>query len=71
MPELTGAQVEATDLRAGAALVLAALAAKGETEISGIELIDRGYEHLDLKLRKLGLPIFRGSRKSQMPGMNS
>ena len=59
VPELTGAQVEATDLRAGAALVLAALAAKGETEISGIELIDRGYEHLDLKLRELGADIER------------
>jgi len=57
--ELTGAQVEATDLRAGAALVLAALAAKGETEISGIELVDRGYEHLDAKLRQLGADVER------------
>ncbi|HHV94151.1 MAG TPA: UDP-N-acetylglucosamine 1-carboxyvinyltransferase [Firmicutes bacterium] len=59
VPELTGAQVEATDLRAGAALVLAGLAAKGETEISGVELIDRGYEHLDVKLKKLGADIER------------
>lgn len=57
--ELTGAQVEATDLRAGAALVLAALAAKGETEISGVELVDRGYEHLDVKLRQLGADVER------------
>ncbi|NMB46357.1 MAG: UDP-N-acetylglucosamine 1-carboxyvinyltransferase [Firmicutes bacterium] len=57
--ELTGAQVEATDLRAGAALVLAALAAKGETEISGVELVDRGYEHLDVKLRQLGADVQR------------
>ncbi len=59
VPELTGAPVEATDLRAGAALVLAALTAKGETEISGVELIDRGYEHLDEKLRQLGADIER------------
>ncbi|NLJ84833.1 MAG: UDP-N-acetylglucosamine 1-carboxyvinyltransferase [Firmicutes bacterium] len=59
VPELTGAPVEATDLRAGAALVLAALTAKGETEISGVELIDRGYEHLDKKLRQLGADIER------------
>lgn len=57
--ELTGAPVEATDLRAGAALVLAALAAKGETEISGVELIDRGYEHLDEKLGRLGAQVTR------------
>ncbi len=57
--ELTGAPVEATDLRAGAALVLAALVAKGETEISGVELVDRGYEHLDQKLSQLGAQVER------------
>ena len=57
--ELTGAQVEVTDLRAGAALVLAALIAKGKTEISGVELVDRGYERLDAKLRQLGADIER------------
>ena len=54
VPELTGAPVEATDLRAGAALVLAALTAKGETEISEVELIDRGYEHLDRETAATG-----------------
>jgi len=56
---LTGAKVKATDLRAGAALVLAGLAAKGETKISGVEHIDRGYEDLEEKLRNLGADIKR------------
>ncbi|MDI3280651.1 MAG: UDP-N-acetylglucosamine 1-carboxyvinyltransferase [Bacillota bacterium] len=56
---LTGAPVEATDLRAGAALLLAGLAASGTTEISGVEHIDRGYERLDEKLRCLGARIQR------------
>ncbi|HZK43347.1 MAG TPA: UDP-N-acetylglucosamine 1-carboxyvinyltransferase [Syntrophomonadaceae bacterium] len=56
---LEGTSVEATDLRAGAALVLAALAAEGETKISKIEHIDRGYEKLHVKLRNLGANITR------------
>ena len=56
---LTGAPVEATDLRAGAALVLAGLAARGMTEISEIEHIDRGYCSLDEKLNSLGAGIRR------------
>lgn len=56
---LTGAPVEATDLRAGAALVIAALAAKGKTEISEIEHIERGYCRLDEKLNSLGAKILR------------
>jgi UDP-N-acetylglucosamine 1-carboxyvinyltransferase len=56
---LTGAKVRATDLRAGAALVLAALAADGETEISGIEHIERGYSEFDTKLQSLGVNIER------------
>ena len=56
---LTGAAVEASDLRAGAALVIAGLAAKGETIISSIEHIDRGYESLEEKLRSLGADIKR------------
>jgi len=55
----TGAQVTATDLRAGAALVLAALCADGETELSGIHHIDRGYSRLDESLNKLGAKIKR------------
>lgn len=54
---LCGAVVNATDLRAGAALVIAALAAKGTTEIGGVEFIERGYCELDRKLRALGADV--------------
>ncbi len=54
---LVGARVNATDLRAGASLVIAALMAEGVTEISGVEYIMRGYEHFDEKLRSLGALI--------------
>ncbi len=54
---LSGAKVRATDLRAGAALVLAGLCAKGKTEIENVELIERGYERFDEKLRKIGVNI--------------
>lgn len=57
--ELTGSKVRATDLRAGAALILSALAAKGETEISDIYHIERGYYHIEEKLRALGAEISR------------
>lgn len=56
---LTGALVEATDLRAGAALVLAGLAADGDTVVEGLEHIDRGYERLDDKLRSVGAEVRR------------
>jgi len=56
---LHGARVTATDLRAGAALVLAGLAADGETEISGVDQIERGYQMLALNLRSLGADIHR------------
>jgi len=56
---LTGAKVEACDLRAGAALVIAGLAAEGTTTITGVEHLDRGYENLEDKLRKLGAEINR------------
>ncbi len=56
---LSGARVVATDLRAGAALVLAGLVAEGETEVEGVENIDRGYVRLEEKLRKLGANISR------------
>lgn len=55
----TGAEVTAYDLRAGAALVLAGLAAKGDTYINHVDYIDRGYEHLEDKFRGLGAAIFR------------
>ena len=57
--KLQGAPVMATDIRASAALVLAALVAKGETKISRIYHLDRGYEGLEQKLRKLGANIER------------
>ncbi len=56
---LTGASVKATDLRAGAALVLAGLSAEGATEIGEIQHIDRGYCMLDQKLKSLGAKIER------------
>ncbi|MBU2698939.1 UDP-N-acetylglucosamine 1-carboxyvinyltransferase [Sporomusaceae bacterium BoRhaA] len=59
---LTGCQVKATDLRAGAALVLAALVAEGTTEIGYIHHIDRGYDDIVNKLRGLGANICRVER---------
>ena len=56
---LSGAQVMATDLRASAALVLAGLAASGETTISRIYHIDRGYERVEKRLQNLGADIKR------------
>ncbi len=56
---LTGAKVCATDLRAGAALMLAALAAEGETEITGLHHLDRGYVDITTKLKALGADIRR------------
>lgn len=57
VPKLTGAQVTASDLRGGAALICAALAAEGESEISGIEHIERGYEDVLGKLKGLGAQV--------------
>lgn len=60
---LTGAQVNAIDLRAGAAVVIAGLAAEGTTEVDNIKYIDRGYEDFVEKLQSLGADIQRiGSR---------
>jgi UDP-N-acetylglucosamine 1-carboxyvinyltransferase len=56
---LHGAAVKATDLRAGACLVIAALAAHGESNITGLEFIDRGYADLVEKLKQLGADIQR------------
>jgi len=56
---LSGARVSATDLRAGAALVIAGLMAKGETEVCNLFHIDRGYENLEGKLASLGAEIKR------------
>lgn len=59
VPQLLAAPITATDLRAGAALVIAGLMAQGTTEIYEPEYIDRGYEHLEDKLRSLGAVIRR------------
>ncbi len=59
VPFLRGAFVRATDLRAGAALTLAGLAAHGTTEVGELQYIDRGYDHLMEKLQGLGANISR------------
>lgn len=59
VPMLSGAPVVATDLRASAALVLAALAADGKTTIQKLHHLDRGYENLEAKLRQLGAKLQR------------
>ena len=57
--KLTGAPVQASDLRASASLVLAGLVAKGETLIDRVYHIDRGYEKIESKLREVGADIER------------
>ena len=57
--ELTGAEVAASDLRAAAALVIAGLAANGETLVTNLQYMDRGYYHFHQKLRALGAHISR------------
>jgi UDP-N-acetylglucosamine 1-carboxyvinyltransferase len=59
--KLKDAVVEAPDIRAGGALVLAALAAEGTSEIGGLEYIDRGYEFFEDRLSALGASIARAS----------
>src|SRR6202012_2915609 len=57
--QLSGAPVMASDLRASAALVIAGLTARGTTEVNRVYHIDRGYENIDGKLKKLGAHIQR------------
>ncbi len=59
VPSLSGAPTMASDLRASASLVLAGLAAHGRTEMSRVYHIDRGYDRIDEKLRRLGARIWR------------
>lgn len=61
---LQGTYVEATDLRAGAALVIAGLAAEGRTIVQGVHHIDRGYDQLEATFQKLGATIERVKEKS-------
>ncbi len=64
--KLTGAPVRATDLRAGAALVIAGLMADGITEIFNVRYIDRGYDHIEDKFIQLGADIKRSSIESDI-----
>lgn len=57
--QLNGAKVKASDLRAGASLLIAGLMARGLTEITGVEHIDRGYSHVVEKLQGLGADVWR------------
>ncbi|MBM3139337.1 MAG: UDP-N-acetylglucosamine 1-carboxyvinyltransferase [Chloroflexi bacterium] len=57
---LVGAAVRALDIRAGAACVIAGLAAEGETQVHGTSHLDRGYAHLEAQLRALGADVERG-----------
>ena len=66
VPELKAAPVRAFDLRAGAAMVIAGLAAKGVTEVEQVTFIERGYENLVEKLVGLGADMYR----SEIPDTN-
>jgi UDP-N-acetylglucosamine 1-carboxyvinyltransferase len=68
VPKLRGAAVEATDLRAGAALVLAGLAAEGQTIVRNVHFIDRGYEDFEGRLALLGANIRRVESESSERG---
>ncbi len=65
VPKLSGATVMATDLRASASLVIAGLAADGETLVDRIYHLDRGYDQMEVKLRALGANIQRVTGKEQ------
>ena len=59
VPRLVGAQVMASDIRAGGALVLAGLAASGETTVARVYHVDRGYDRLERRLQSVGADIER------------
>jgi UDP-N-acetylglucosamine 1-carboxyvinyltransferase len=59
VPQLSGAPVTGTDLRASAAMVVAGLAAQGKTTVKGLHHLDRGYDNIEQKLRELGARIER------------
>lgn len=66
---LTGSPVSSTDLRAGAAMVIAGLMADGVTEVYNIKYIDRGYEKFEYKLKKIGAQITRRSENEEKYGV--
>ena len=59
VPILSGAPVESSDIRSGAALVIAGLVAEGDTLVSGVHHIDRGYPRFEQALRRLGAEVVR------------
>lgn len=68
---LRGTRLTAGDLRAGAALILAALAAGGTSHVRGLQHVDRGYEQLDAKLRAVGADIQRVMTREPRTGLTS
>ena len=64
--KLNGAPVKACDLRAGAALIIAGLAANGVTEIEDIFHIERGYDSMEVKLRQIGADIEKVSEPEEV-----
>ncbi len=71
VPRLSGAPVKATDIRAGAALVLAGMVADGTTEVSGSDHVDRGYEDLAGRLRAIGADVDRSGAAESPAGAAS
>ena len=71
VPKLSGVEVKATDLRAGAAMVIAGLVANGQTTVEQIQYIDRGYEEIVEKLTALGADIKRVEVKSKKQAVNN
>jgi UDP-N-acetylglucosamine 1-carboxyvinyltransferase len=67
VPSLDGAPVRAPDIRAGAALVIAALGARGQTEVHDVHHIERGYEDIPWKLRRLGASVERVTVSPAVP----
>jgi UDP-N-acetylglucosamine 1-carboxyvinyltransferase len=67
VPRLSGATVEATDLRAGAALVIAGLAAEGRTVVEQVHHIDRGYDRIEHMFQRLGATIERVPDENELP----
>jgi len=67
VPRLSAAPVRAPDIRAGAALVIAALVADGITEVADVYHIDRGYEDFEHKLASLGAEVRRGGDPVMIP----
>ena len=65
---LTGMAVHAADIRAGGALIIAALAARGRSQVTGLEYIERGYERITERLRALGATIYRESAVEVVTG---